>query len=72
MKIDTFRHTSIPIKYAAILVCADDKGNTLLARSNHPSTTVGPGASPGGTQRAQRAQDLRPRRTEDSRQGADR
>lgn len=35
MKIDTFRHTSIPIKYAAILECSDDKGNTLL-RSLEP------------------------------------
>lgn len=35
MKIDTFRHTSIPIKYAAILECSDDRGNTLL-RSLEP------------------------------------
>lgn len=30
MRIDEFRHTSIPVKYAAVLVCADPKGNTLL------------------------------------------
>lgn len=35
MKIDTFRRTSIPIKYAAILECSDDRGNTLL-RSLEP------------------------------------
>lgn len=30
MQIDTFQHRSIPAKYAAVLVCADSKGNTLL------------------------------------------
>lgn len=30
MKIDTFRHNSIPIKYAAVLECSDDEGNKLL------------------------------------------
>lgn len=30
MQIDIFRHTSIPVKYAAVLVCADPKGNKLL------------------------------------------
>lgn len=30
MKIDTFRHTSIPARYAAILECSDEVGNKLL------------------------------------------
>lgn len=36
MKIDTFRHTSIPAKYAAVLVCADPKGNKLLRELEPP------------------------------------
>ena len=36
MKIDTFRHTSIPAKYAAILICADPKGNKLLRELEPP------------------------------------
>jgi hypothetical protein len=36
MRIDTFRHTSIPAKYAAVLVCADQKGNTLLRELEPP------------------------------------
>jgi hypothetical protein len=36
MRIGTFRHTSIPAKYAAILVCADQKGNTLLRELEPP------------------------------------
>jgi hypothetical protein len=36
MRIDTFRHTSIPAKYAAILVCADPKGNKLLRELEPP------------------------------------
>jgi hypothetical protein len=36
MKIDTFRHTSIPAKYAAVLECADEKGNTLLRKLEPP------------------------------------
>lgn len=30
IKIDTFKHTSIPAKYAAILECSDDIGNKFL------------------------------------------
>lgn len=30
MRIDTFRHTSIPVKYAAVLECSDPEGNKLL------------------------------------------
>jgi hypothetical protein len=30
MRIDTFHHRSIPVKYAAVLVCADPAGNKLL------------------------------------------
>jgi hypothetical protein len=36
MKIDTFKHTSIPAKYAAVLECSDAKGNTLLRRMEPP------------------------------------
>lgn len=36
MKIDTFRHTSIPAKYAAVLICADPKGNKLLRELEPP------------------------------------
>ncbi len=36
MRIDTFRHTSIPAKYAAVLVCGDTKGNTLLRELEPP------------------------------------
>lgn len=36
MKIDTFRHNSIPVKYAAVLECSDDKGNTLLRALEPP------------------------------------
>jgi hypothetical protein len=36
MRIGTFRHTSIPARYAAILVCADPKGNTLLRKLEPP------------------------------------
>jgi hypothetical protein len=36
MKIDTLKHTSIPAKYAAVLVCADQKGNTLLRELEPP------------------------------------
>lgn len=36
MRIDTFRHTSIPAKYAAVLVCADRSGNTLLRELEPP------------------------------------
>lgn len=36
MKIDTFKHRSIPIKYAAILECADDKGNKFLRELEPP------------------------------------
>jgi hypothetical protein len=36
MKIDTFRHTSIPAKYAAILECSDESGNQLLRALEPP------------------------------------
>jgi len=36
MRIETFRHTSIPVKYAAVLECSDDKGNTLLRQLEPP------------------------------------
>jgi len=36
MKIDTFKHNSIPIKYAAILECPDDKGNRFLRELEPP------------------------------------
>ena len=36
MKIDTFNHTSIPIKYAAILECSDAGANTLLRKLEPP------------------------------------
>jgi hypothetical protein len=36
MKIDTFVHTSIPAKYAAVLICADPKGNKLLRELEPP------------------------------------
>jgi hypothetical protein len=36
MKIDTFVHTSIPAKYAAVLICADPKGNRLLRELEPP------------------------------------
>ena len=49
MKIDTFRHTSIPIKYAAILECSDDKGNTLLRTLEPPQHhRWDPGRAPEG------------------------
>jgi hypothetical protein len=36
MKIDTFRHTSIPMKYAAVLECSDEKGNHVLRALEPP------------------------------------
>lgn len=36
MRIDTFRHTSIPVKYAAVLECSDDHGNKLLRTLEPP------------------------------------
>lgn len=30
MKIDTFKHTSIPVRYAAVLECSSPEGNKLL------------------------------------------
>ncbi len=49
MKIDTFRHTSIQIKYAAILECSDDKGNTLLRELEPPQHhRWDPERAPGG------------------------
>lgn len=49
MKIDTFRHTSIPVKYAAVLECSDEKGNTLLRALEPPQHhTWDPGRAPNG------------------------
>lgn len=36
MRIDTFRHNSIPVKYAAVLECSDDHGNKLLRTLEPP------------------------------------
>jgi hypothetical protein len=36
MRIDIFRHTSSPVKYAAVLECSDDKANTLLRALEPP------------------------------------
>ncbi|MGM0930067.1 MAG: hypothetical protein ACQEXN_10190 [Actinomycetota bacterium] len=36
MRIDTFRHHSIPVKYAAVLECSDDDGNKLLRALEPP------------------------------------
>ena len=50
MKIDTFRHTSIPAKYAAVLVCADPRGNSLLRDLEPPEHTMwDPARATGGT-----------------------
>jgi hypothetical protein len=49
MRIDTFRHTSIPAKYAAVLVCADAKGNKLLRDLEPPQhDSWDGGRAPGG------------------------
>lgn len=49
MKIDSFRHTSIPVKYAAVLECSDDKGNSLLRALEPPQHhTWDPERAPGG------------------------
>lgn len=49
MRIDTFRHTSIPAKYAAVLVCADAKGNKLLRELEPPQhDSWDGGRAPGG------------------------
>jgi hypothetical protein len=49
MKIDTFRHNSIPVKYAAVLECSDDKGNTLLRALEPPQHhRWDPERAPGG------------------------
>lgn len=36
MRIGSFRHTSIPAKYAAVLICDDDSGNKLLRELEPP------------------------------------
>lgn len=36
MKIHTFKHTSIPIKYAAVLECSEDQANKLLRKLEPP------------------------------------
>lgn len=49
MKIHTFRHTSIPVKYAAVLECLDDEGNKQLRRLEPPQHHKwDPGRAPGG------------------------
>lgn len=49
MKIGTFRHTSIPAKYAAVLVCESDAGNTALRELEPPQHDKwDPGRSPEG------------------------
>ena len=49
MRIDEFRHTSIPAKYAAVLVCADPKGNKLLRELEPPQHDRWDGGrAPGG------------------------
>jgi hypothetical protein len=49
MRIDTFRHTSIPAKYAAVLVCADPKGNAFLRELEPPQHDCWDGGrAPGG------------------------
>lgn len=49
MKIHTFRHTSIPVKYAAVLECLDDEGNRLLRRLEPPQHHKwDPGRAQGG------------------------
>lgn len=50
MRIDTFKHTSIPVKYAAVLECSDAKGNTLLRALEPPQHHKwDPGRAPHGT-----------------------
>jgi hypothetical protein len=49
MKIDTFRHTSIRVKYAAILECSDELGNKLLRELEPPQHhRWDPERAPGG------------------------
>jgi hypothetical protein len=49
MRIDMFRHTSIPVKYAAVLVCDSDEGNALLRSLEAPQHDVwDKGRAPGG------------------------
>jgi hypothetical protein len=49
MKIDTFRHNSIPVKYAAVLECSDDQGNKLLRALEPPQHhRWDPERAPGG------------------------
>lgn len=36
MRIGTFRHNSVPSKYAAVLICEDDTGNRLLRELEPP------------------------------------
>lgn len=47
MRIGTFRHRSVSAKYAAVLVCADEKGNKLLRKLEPPPhDRWDPGRSP--------------------------
>lgn len=49
MKIDLFKHSSIPARYAAILECSDDKGNQLLRALEAPQHDWWDGGrAPGG------------------------
>lgn len=49
MKVHTFRHTSIPVKYAAVLECSDPAANTLLRQLEPPQHHKwDPGRAPGG------------------------
>lgn len=49
MRIDSFRHTSIPVKYAAVLECSDDTANTLLRALEPPQHHEwDPGRAPHG------------------------
>ena len=49
MRIDTFKHTSIPVRYAAVLECSDTKGNTLLRALEPPQHHKwDPGRAPDG------------------------
>lgn len=49
MRIDTFRHPSVPAKYAAILECSDQRGNRFLRQLEPPQhNTWDAGRAPGG------------------------
>ncbi|MDB0039017.1 hypothetical protein N9F54_00440 [Actinomycetota bacterium] len=53
MRVDTFRHSSIGMKYAAILECSDKKGNEFLRKLEPPEHNKWvPGRSPGDGEEA--------------------